>query len=40
MLAKVQANNLNECPRVKELDEVCPLELTLISQIISFKYIV
>ena len=39
MLAKVQANNLNECQRVKELDELCPLELTVISQIISFMYI-
>ena len=38
--AKAQANNLKPCPRVKELDNMCPLELTLISQIIPFMYIV
>ena len=40
MPAKAQANNLKRCPRVKELDNMCPLELTLISQIIPFMYIV
>ena len=34
MPAKAQANNLKPCPRVRELDDLCPLELTLISQII------
>ena len=40
MPAKAQANNLKPCPKVKELDDLCPLELALISQIISFMYIV
>ena len=30
MPAKVQADNLKPCPRVKELDDPCPLGLTLI----------
>ena len=38
--AKAQANNLKPCPRVKVLDGLCPLELTLIAQIIPFMYIV
>ena len=38
--AKAQASSLKPCPRVKKLDDLCPLELTLISQIIPFMYIV
>ena len=37
--AKAQANSLKPCRRVKVLDSLCPLELTLISQIIPFMYI-
>ena len=39
MPVKAQANNLKPCSKVKELDHLCPLELTLISQIIPFMYI-
>ena len=40
MPAKVQANNLKPCPKVKELDDLCSLELTLVLQVIPFMYIV
>ena len=34
-----QANNLELCPKFKELEDLCPIEL-LISQIIPFMFIV
>ena len=40
MPVQAQANNLKLCPRIKELDDLCPLELMLISQIIPFMFIV
>ena len=35
-----QANNLELCPQFKELEDLCPIELLLISQIIPFMFIV
>ena len=35
-----QANNLELCPKFKELEDLCPIELLLISQIIPFMFIV
>ena len=40
MPAKAQANNLEPCPKYKELEDLCPIELMLISQIIPFMFIV
>ena len=40
MPPQAQANNLELCPKVKELDDLCPIELMLISQIIPFMFIV
>ena len=36
MPVKARDNNLKSCPRVRELDDLCPLELTLILEIIPF----
>ena len=33
---QAQANNLDLIPKISELDELCPTELTLVSQIIPF----
>ena len=35
-----QANNLRLCPKIEELENLCPIELMLISQIIPFMFIV
>ena len=35
-----QANNLELCPKIAELEDLCPIELMLISQIIPFMFIV
>ena len=40
MSPKAQANNLELNPKYKELEDLCPIELTLISQIIPFMTIV
>ena len=36
----VQLNNLELCPNFSEFDRLCQLELMLVSQIISFMFIV
>ena len=40
MLMQVQLNNMELCPKFSELDRLCPIELTLIYQIIPFMFIV
>ena len=40
MPMQAQANNLKLCPKFEELDNLCPIELMLISQIIPFMFIV
>ena len=40
MSPQAQANNLELCPKLKELEDLCPIELMLISQIIPFMFIV
>ena len=40
MPPQAQANNLELCPKLKELQDLCPIELMLISQIIPFMFIV
>ena len=40
MSTQAQANNLELCPKLKELEDLCPIELMLISQIIPFMFIV
>ena len=35
-----QANNLELCPQFNELEDLCPIELLLISQIIPYMFIV
>ena len=37
---KTQANNLQLCSRIEELDSLCPIELMLISQTTPFMFIV
>ena len=39
MLMRTQVNNSKICPKIDELKDLCPLELMLISQIISFMFI-
>lgn len=39
MVMQTQVNNLKICPKIDELKDLCPLELMLISQIISFMFI-
>ena len=38
--ARPQFNNLALCPKIKELEDLCPIEIMLISQIIPFMFIV
>ncbi len=40
MPAQAQAYNLSLCPKFEELENLCPLELMLISKIIPFMFIV
>ena len=40
MPMQAHKNGLEHCPRVKELDDLCALGITLISQIIPFMFIV
>ena len=40
MPMQAQANNLQLCPKIEELENLCPIELMLISQIIPFMFIV
>ena len=40
MPMQAQANNLELCPKIDELENLCPIELMLISQIITFMFIV
>ena len=40
MPAQAYVNGLKHCPKIGELDNLCPLELTLICQIIPFMFIV
>ena len=40
MPMQAQANNLELCPKLEELECLCPIELMLISQIIPFMFIV
>ena len=40
MPMQAQANNLELCPKIEELEHLCPIELMLISQIIPFMFIV
>ena len=40
MPAQAFNNGLNHCPKVAALDNLCALEITLISQIIPFMFIV
>ncbi|XP_066911966.1 uncharacterized protein [Clytia hemisphaerica] len=37
---QAQANNLQLSPRIPELDNLCPIEMMLVSQIIPFMFIV
>ena len=37
---QAQANNLQHCPKLEELERLCPIELMLVSQIIPFMFIV
>ena len=37
---RAQLNNMELCPKVRELDRLCPIELMSISQIIPFLFIV
>ena len=40
MPMQAQCNNLELCPKIEELENLCPIELMLISQIIPFMFIV
>ena len=38
--AQAYSNGLEHCPKIQELDNLCALEITLISQMIPFQIIV
>ena len=40
MPIQAQKNNLELCPKIEELENLCPLELMSISSIIPFMFIV
>ena len=40
MPPQAQTNNLSLCPKFEELENLCPLELMLVSKIIPFMFIV
>ena len=40
MPIQAQVNNIELCPEFSELNRLCPIELLLISQIITFMFIV
>ena len=40
MPPKAQVNNFKLNPRYEELEDLCPMELTLISQIIPFMSLI